>query len=189
MKIKYDPEADALYIRFREGPVTSKHVDDDITIDFSEGNKIAGIEILDATERMGSKGFIERLTREEDFLFPWPEVSLEPVHMETNCLMLGSRPDKHGYMSSLNCQRVREDSGLSIEELASSSSLSPDTIKEIEKGVFFELKTFFEILLSINSARKKKGLPELSIGMTEKAPGPFNWEEKSESKKKLTKKT
>lgn len=62
MKITYDPEVDALYIRFREGQVTSKHVDDDITLDFSEGEMLAGIEVLDASKRFGTKEFIEGLT-------------------------------------------------------------------------------------------------------------------------------
>lgn len=184
MKITYDPEADALYIHFREGTVTSKHLDDDITMDFLADKKIAGIEILSASERVGSKEFIEELARENLPGFPSLEISSMSDDMETKCMMLGTREDKPGYMSSLNCEKTRIDSGLSIEELANSSSLSLDTIKEIEKGVFFKIEIFFKILAPINSARKKKGLPVLSIGMTAKGPGVFNWEAKSETIKK-----
>jgi YD repeat-containing protein len=55
MRITYDSEIDALYIRFIEATVTSKHVAEGITVDYDAEGRIAGIEILDAVKRFGSK--------------------------------------------------------------------------------------------------------------------------------------
>ena len=51
MKITYDPQADAAYIRFRKGKfqVTTQHLTEDIAIDYAPDGKIVGIEILDAS--------------------------------------------------------------------------------------------------------------------------------------------
>jgi len=58
MKITYDREVDALYIRFKEGPVTTEHVAEGIALDYDAEGKLAGIEILDASERLGDlEGF------------------------------------------------------------------------------------------------------------------------------------
>ncbi len=54
MKITYDPEVDALYIRFKETTVTTKHVDDGIAFDYDAANRLAGIEVLDAAQRVGN---------------------------------------------------------------------------------------------------------------------------------------
>ncbi len=55
MRITYDSEVDALYIPFIETTVTTKHIAEDIAIDYDEEDKIVGIEILDAVKRFGSK--------------------------------------------------------------------------------------------------------------------------------------
>jgi uncharacterized protein YuzE len=47
MKIAYDPEVDALNIRFRETTVTTKHLAEGIAADYDRDGKLAGIEILD----------------------------------------------------------------------------------------------------------------------------------------------
>jgi uncharacterized protein YuzE len=51
MKISYDKEADALYIRLIEGEHECRVVrlTDDIAIDFAVGEKMVGIEILGAS--------------------------------------------------------------------------------------------------------------------------------------------
>ena len=49
MKITYDQEVDVLYIRFRETRVASRHVDDHIVLDYDADDRLAGIEILDAS--------------------------------------------------------------------------------------------------------------------------------------------
>lgn len=53
MKITYDKEADALYLYFQEGAFSrTKEVDEGIILDIGKGNKILGIEILDASKRI-----------------------------------------------------------------------------------------------------------------------------------------
>ena len=56
MKVRYDPEADALYIEIKATTVTTKRLDQDIAIDYDSEGHIAGIEILSAKERVFGKG-------------------------------------------------------------------------------------------------------------------------------------
>ena len=58
MKIDYDPEVDALYIRFGEGPaeVTTQRLTDEVAIDYDADGRIVGIEILDASESVFPPG-------------------------------------------------------------------------------------------------------------------------------------
>lgn len=52
MRIEYDPEADALYIRFREGkPADNRDLEDGVTIDLDDQKRFIGIEILDVSHR------------------------------------------------------------------------------------------------------------------------------------------
>jgi uncharacterized protein YuzE len=52
MKIEYDREVDALYIRVQEKQVTrTQEVTEGVNLDFDEEGKLIGLEILDATER------------------------------------------------------------------------------------------------------------------------------------------
>ena len=55
MKIKYDPQVDALYISFKNGPtqVTTVRLTEDIAVDFGPGEVMVGLEILDASEHLG----------------------------------------------------------------------------------------------------------------------------------------
>lgn len=53
MRITYDPKVDALYIRFKETTVTTKHLAEGIAADYGSDGKLAGIEILDASRRFG----------------------------------------------------------------------------------------------------------------------------------------
>ena len=53
MRITYDREVDALYIRFKETTVTTKHLAEGIAADYDADGYLAGIEILDATTRLG----------------------------------------------------------------------------------------------------------------------------------------
>lgn len=46
MKITYDREANALYIRFKETTVTTKHVDDGIALDYDDAQRLANPETL-----------------------------------------------------------------------------------------------------------------------------------------------
>ena len=53
MRITYDREVDALYIRFKETTVTTKHLAEGIAADYDSEGRLAGIEILDARKRLG----------------------------------------------------------------------------------------------------------------------------------------
>lgn len=56
MKIRYDAEVDALYIELRElkpGTAECRELTPDITADYGPDGKLAGLEILDASEVLG----------------------------------------------------------------------------------------------------------------------------------------
>ena len=55
MKISYDPEIDALYIRLLEGKQECRSVrlSDEVALNIGEGEKLVGIEILDAKTVLG----------------------------------------------------------------------------------------------------------------------------------------
>lgn len=59
MTIEYDKEADALYIVLRNIPASdSKDLEESVTIDLDDKGHIIGLEILDATERLGLESLI-----------------------------------------------------------------------------------------------------------------------------------
>ena len=59
MKIEYDKEVDALYIRLRDvKPVHNMDVEEGVTIDLDEDRHIVGIEILDAAEKLGLESLL-----------------------------------------------------------------------------------------------------------------------------------
>jgi uncharacterized protein YuzE len=55
MKISYDPEIDALYIRLLEGKheCRSVRLSEEIALNIGAGEKLVGIEILDARSVLG----------------------------------------------------------------------------------------------------------------------------------------
>jgi uncharacterized protein YuzE len=59
MQILYNAKTDLLYIRLddRKQPVINKRLCEDIVLDVGEGDRIVGIEILDASKRLN----LERL--------------------------------------------------------------------------------------------------------------------------------
>lgn len=65
MHITYDPEVDAIYIRFKETTVTTKHLAEGIAADYDAQGKLAGIEILDAVKHFGNKDTLKKVTLEE----------------------------------------------------------------------------------------------------------------------------
>lgn len=65
MKITYDPEVDALYIRFRETTVTTKPLAEGIAADYDADGHLAGIEILDATKHLGDKDIFRQVILED----------------------------------------------------------------------------------------------------------------------------
>ena len=69
MRITYDSKYDALYIEFAEsnGEVLNQNITDDITIDLDETGKIAGLEVLSASEHIDlSKILPVEVRREKD---------------------------------------------------------------------------------------------------------------------------
>jgi uncharacterized protein YuzE len=65
MRITYDQEVDALYIRFQETTVTTKHLAEGIAADYDAEGRLAGIEILDAMKRLGDPEVFKRVTLED----------------------------------------------------------------------------------------------------------------------------
>ena len=65
MRITYDPNVDALYIRFKETDVTTKHLAEGIAADYDAQGRLAGIEILDAVERLGDPEVFRQVILED----------------------------------------------------------------------------------------------------------------------------
>jgi uncharacterized protein YuzE len=65
MRVTYDPEVDALYIRFKEATVTTKHLAEGIAADYDTEGRLAGIEILDAAKRLGDAETFRNVTIDE----------------------------------------------------------------------------------------------------------------------------
>ena len=65
MRITYDSEVDAFYIRFIKTTVTTNHVAEGISVDYDADGRIAGIEILDAVKRFSSKDVFKKVTLED----------------------------------------------------------------------------------------------------------------------------
>lgn len=70
MKIEYSKDVDALYIRLREAKIAdSTDIEEGVTVDLDEKGHIVGIEILDASEKIGFSEliniFIENLPLEK----------------------------------------------------------------------------------------------------------------------------
>ncbi len=56
MKMNYDPKADALYIKLREGKIEeSDEIAEGIIVDYDEKSKPLGIEFLDAAALFGGR--------------------------------------------------------------------------------------------------------------------------------------
>lgn len=71
MKISYDPQVDALYIRFSAGPVevTTHRLTDDVAMNCGPDGRVVGFEVLDASAYVSRPG--ER-----------PTVVVENMHTE-----------------------------------------------------------------------------------------------------------
>lgn len=64
MRITYDAEVDALYIRFIEATVTTKHIAEGMAADYDADGHLAGIEILDAAKRLGGTDAFQQVVLE-----------------------------------------------------------------------------------------------------------------------------
>ena len=56
MRISYDPEIDALYIRFVEGKQECRtmRLNEEVALNIGDGEALVGIEVLDAKEVLGA---------------------------------------------------------------------------------------------------------------------------------------
>ena len=53
MRIEYDPEANALYIRLRDAkPVENIDIEEGLSVDLDDQKRLIGIEILDVSHRL-----------------------------------------------------------------------------------------------------------------------------------------
>jgi uncharacterized protein YuzE len=82
MKISYDSEIDALYIRLIEGKQECRTVrlNEEIALNIGQGEKLVGIEILDAREVLGAGQL--------------PAVVLEGITASTAPLALREKPSR-----------------------------------------------------------------------------------------------
>jgi uncharacterized protein YuzE len=64
MKLRYDPEVDALSLVFRETTVSTRHLAEGIAADYDAEGRLAGLEILDAQKRFGGREKIEKVELE-----------------------------------------------------------------------------------------------------------------------------
>lgn len=64
MKVRYDKEADVLYIEIKDTTVTTKRLDQDIAVDYDASGEIAGIEVLSASKRLATKEELPRIALE-----------------------------------------------------------------------------------------------------------------------------
>jgi len=59
VRIEYSKQVDNLYIHLREAPIAeSRDVEEGVTLDFDAEGHIVGLEILDASERMGLSSLV-----------------------------------------------------------------------------------------------------------------------------------
>lgn len=60
MKIYYDHKKDPLYLRFDEKnqQILNKRVTEDIVLDIGEGDRLVGIEILDASKHINLEAIL-----------------------------------------------------------------------------------------------------------------------------------
>jgi uncharacterized protein YuzE len=61
MRISYDKQADALSIHFEETTVTTEQIAEGIALEYDSKGKVAGIEILDAMERLGDRDTLQKI--------------------------------------------------------------------------------------------------------------------------------
>ena len=54
MRITYDPQAEAVYIRFTDerAQVTTIRLTEDVAVDIASGGRVIGIEVLDDSEHL-----------------------------------------------------------------------------------------------------------------------------------------
>lgn len=108
MKVTYDPQADILYIRFREGKIEeSDEVSEGLIVDYDAQGKPMGIKILDASEVLGGHqevaielvrtGIAERIQSE-----PLMLISQKPILVICGFPLIYSPPGDNRHRLSLS---------------------------------------------------------------------------------------
>jgi uncharacterized protein YuzE len=64
MRIRYDPEVDALSISFRDTTVTTQELAEGITGEYDAQGQLVGLEVLDAAKRFGDPSTFQEITLE-----------------------------------------------------------------------------------------------------------------------------
>ena len=64
MWIRYDPEADALSITFRDTTVTTAELAEGITAEYDAAGQLVGFEVLDAAKRFGDPSVLHQVVLE-----------------------------------------------------------------------------------------------------------------------------
>ena len=64
MRIRYDPEVDALSISFRDTTVTTQELPDGVALEYDAQGKLVGLEILDAAKRFGDPSTLRQVILE-----------------------------------------------------------------------------------------------------------------------------
>ena len=64
MKIRYDPEVDALSIIFKETTVTTEELADGLAAEYDAEGRIVGLELLDATRRFDDPTVLQQIVLE-----------------------------------------------------------------------------------------------------------------------------
>ena len=64
MQITYDPEADALHVRFVDESieVTTHRLTEDVAVDYTTDGRVVGLEVLDASEHVFGADAEKRVT-------------------------------------------------------------------------------------------------------------------------------
>ena len=64
MRVHYDREADALFIRFSDrSSVESEMIEPGVIVDYSEDNRVVALEILNASQRLELLESLKELAR------------------------------------------------------------------------------------------------------------------------------
>ena len=64
MRIRYDPEVDALSVIFRETTVTTRELAEGIVAEYDAHEQLVGLEILDAGSRLDEPSIVREVTLE-----------------------------------------------------------------------------------------------------------------------------
>jgi uncharacterized protein YuzE len=64
MRIRYDPEVDALSISFRDTTVTTQELTEGIAAEYDAQGQLVGLEVLDATRRFGDPSTLQQVILE-----------------------------------------------------------------------------------------------------------------------------